>query len=33
VEKGKDREAASLREQAAQWREWAEAAHSAVTDR
>ncbi|MBM7367682.1 DUF349 domain-containing protein [Gordonia hydrophobica] len=30
---GKDRDAADLRQQAAQWREWATAAHSALTDR
>ncbi|ALG84620.1 DUF349 domain-containing protein [Gordonia phthalatica] len=30
---GKDRDAADLRKQAAQWREWATAAHSALSDR
>ena len=33
AERGKDRDAAKLRDQAAQWREWAAAAESAVTDR
>jgi len=33
AERGKDRDAAKLREQAAQWREWAEAARSAISDR
>ncbi|WP_026917739.1 DUF349 domain-containing protein [Gordonia shandongensis] len=30
---GKGRDAVALREQAAQWREWAQAAHTALTDR
>ncbi|MGW9265500.1 DUF349 domain-containing protein, partial [Gordonia terrae] len=33
AERGKDRDAAKLRDQAAQWREWADAAENAVTDR
>ena len=33
ADRGKESEAAGLREQAAQWREWAQAAQSAVTDR
>ena len=33
IDPGETPEAAGLREQAAQWREWAQAAQSAVTDR
>ena len=31
--RGKNRDAEKLREQAAQWREWAQAAQSAIADR
>ncbi|SLA06583.1 hypothetical alanine and arginine rich protein [Mycobacteroides abscessus subsp. abscessus] len=33
AERGKKRDAEKLREQAAQWREWAQAAQSAIADR
>jgi len=33
AQRGKDRDAAALRDQAAQWREWAQAARSAISDR
>jgi len=33
AERGKDKDATALREQAAQWREWADAAADAIADR